>query len=50
VRWALDHGATPDELDALVALLAVYTGYPRASAAAEVIHEVVGEYEPPTTG
>ena len=47
VRWALDHGATPDELDALAALLAVYAGYPRASAATEVIREVVAEYEPP---
>jgi 4-carboxymuconolactone decarboxylase len=49
VRWALDHGATPDELDALVALLAVYAGYPRASTAGEVIREVVAEYEPPTS-
>ena len=49
VRWALDHGATPDELDALAALLAVYAGYPRASAATEVIREVVAEYEPPPT-
>ena len=47
VRWALDHGATPDELDALAALLAVYAGYPRASAATEVIREVVADYEPP---
>jgi 4-carboxymuconolactone decarboxylase len=49
VRWALDHGATPDELDALAALLAVYAGYPRASAATEVIRDVVAEYEPPPT-
>ena len=47
VRWALDHGATADELDALAALLAVYAGYPRASAATEVIREVVAEYQPP---
>ena len=47
VRWALDHGATGDELDALAALLAVYAGYPRAAAATEVIREVVAEYEPP---
>jgi alkylhydroperoxidase/carboxymuconolactone decarboxylase family protein YurZ len=50
VRWALDHGATPEELDALASLLAVYAGYPRASAATEVIREVVAEYEPPATG
>ena len=49
VRWALDHCATPDELDALAALLAVYAGYPRASAATEVIRDVVAEYEPPPT-
>jgi alkylhydroperoxidase/carboxymuconolactone decarboxylase family protein YurZ len=48
VRWALDHGATADELDALAALLAVYAGYPRASAAAEIIREAVADYEPPT--
>ncbi|HEU0247257.1 MAG TPA: carboxymuconolactone decarboxylase family protein [Gaiellaceae bacterium] len=40
-RWALDHGLTPDELDAMVTLLAVYVGYPRASVAIEVIREVV---------
>ena len=40
-RWALDHGLTPDELDAMATLLAVYVGYPRASVAAEVIREVV---------
>jgi alkylhydroperoxidase/carboxymuconolactone decarboxylase family protein YurZ len=49
VRWALDHGATADELDALAALLAVYAGYPRASAAAEIIREAVADYEPPTS-
>jgi 4-carboxymuconolactone decarboxylase len=37
VRWALEHGVTPDELEALVALLAVYVGYPRASTANEVV-------------
>jgi 4-carboxymuconolactone decarboxylase len=39
VRWALQHGVTPEELDALVALLAVYVGYPRASTANEVVRE-----------
>ena len=41
VRWALDHGVTPDELEAFGALLAVYVGYPRASVAMEVIQEVL---------
>jgi 4-carboxymuconolactone decarboxylase len=44
VRWALDHGATPEELEALAALLAVYAGYPKASVAIEVFREVIAEY------
>jgi alkylhydroperoxidase/carboxymuconolactone decarboxylase family protein YurZ len=43
VRWALDHGVTPEELEATGALLAVYVGYPRASVAAEMIREVLAE-------
>lgn len=39
VRWALQHGVTPAELEALVALLAVYVGYPRASTASEIVSE-----------
>ena len=39
VRWALEHGATPSELEALAALLAVYTGFPRASVGVEVIRD-----------
>jgi 4-carboxymuconolactone decarboxylase len=45
VRWALDHGVTPEQLEALAALLAVYVGYPRASVAMEVIREVVAEQQ-----
>jgi len=41
VRWALDHGVTPEELEAMGALLAVYVGYPRASVAVETIRKVV---------
>jgi alkylhydroperoxidase/carboxymuconolactone decarboxylase family protein YurZ len=37
VRWAIDQGSTRDELEALVTLLAVYIGYPRASVAMEVV-------------
>lgn len=41
VRWALENGATPDELDAVVCLLAAYAGLPRASVAMEVLrHEL----------
>lgn len=49
VRWALEHGVTPDELDAALALLAVYLGYPRASVAMEVIGEVLGRRPPQPT-
>ena len=45
-RWALDHGATAQELEALGALLAVYVGYPRASVAMETIREVVADERP----
>jgi alkylhydroperoxidase/carboxymuconolactone decarboxylase family protein YurZ len=43
VRWALDHGVTPEELEAMGALLAVYVGYGRASVAMEAIRQVLAE-------
>ena len=43
VRWALEHGATRAELEAMTALLAVYIGYPRASVAAEAIRAALDE-------
>jgi alkylhydroperoxidase/carboxymuconolactone decarboxylase family protein YurZ len=39
VRWAIEHGASRDELEALGALLAVYVGYARASVGLEVIRD-----------
>ncbi len=39
VRWAVEHGATAEELDALVALLAVFVGYPKASVANEIVRD-----------
>jgi 4-carboxymuconolactone decarboxylase len=39
VRWAIAHGATRAEVEALLAFLAVYIGYPRASVAMEVARE-----------
>jgi 4-carboxymuconolactone decarboxylase len=39
VRWALEHGATPAELDALACLVAAYAGFPRASVALETIRD-----------
>jgi 4-carboxymuconolactone decarboxylase len=43
VRWAIEHGATPEELEAMMSLLAVYVGYPRASVAMQVVREVLEE-------
>lgn len=39
VRWALEHGSSREELEALVTLLAVYVGFPRASAAMEIVRD-----------
>ena len=39
VRWAVEHGVTPEQLDALVALLAVYVGFPKASVANEAVRD-----------
>ena len=39
VRWAIAHGSTREELEALVTLLAVYVGYPKASVALEVVRD-----------
>ena len=39
VRWAIAHGATRAEIERLLAFLAVYVGYPRASVAAELIRK-----------
>jgi 4-carboxymuconolactone decarboxylase len=39
VRWALEHGSSRDELEALVTLLAVYVGFPRASEGMEVVRD-----------
>jgi 4-carboxymuconolactone decarboxylase len=37
VRWAIERGCNREELEALVTLLAVYIGYPRASVAMEIV-------------
>jgi 4-carboxymuconolactone decarboxylase len=42
LRWALENGATREELEALASLLAVYAGYPRASTAIEVLRDELG--------
>ena len=45
VRWAIDHGSTRDELEALATLLAVYVGYARASVGLEIIREELARLE-----
>jgi alkylhydroperoxidase/carboxymuconolactone decarboxylase family protein YurZ len=45
VRWAIEHGSTRAELEALVGLLAVYVGYPRASAGMEIVREELAKLE-----
>ena len=45
VRWAVEHGSSRDELEALVTLLAVYVGFPRASVAMEVMREELAQLE-----
>jgi 4-carboxymuconolactone decarboxylase len=43
VRWAVEHGATRAELEALVTLLGVYIGYPKASCAMEIVRAELNE-------
>lgn len=45
VRWAMDLGGTPEQLEALVSLLATFVGYPRASVAMEVVRDVIATYD-----
>lgn len=45
VRWAVDHGATRDELEALVTLLAVYVGFAKASAGMEIVRDELAQLE-----
>lgn len=47
VRWAIEHGSSRAELEALVTLLAVYVGFPRASVAMEVVREELARLESP---
>ena len=45
VRWAVEHGSSREELEALVTLLAVYVGFPRASTAMEVVRDELAATE-----
>jgi 4-carboxymuconolactone decarboxylase len=42
LRWAGENGASREELEELVSLLAVYVGYPKASLAMELLREELG--------
>ena len=44
-RWALEHGSTREELEALATLLAIYVGFPRASGGLMVIREELAKLE-----
>jgi 4-carboxymuconolactone decarboxylase len=45
VRWAVEHGSSRGELEALVTLLAVYVGFPRASTGMEVVRQELDRIE-----
>jgi 4-carboxymuconolactone decarboxylase len=45
VRWAVEHGSNRDELEALATLLAVYVGFPRASAGMEIVRQELDRIE-----
>jgi 4-carboxymuconolactone decarboxylase len=45
VRLALQNGLTADDLDAAVAFLAVYVGYPRATVAMETLRDELSNGE-----
>jgi 4-carboxymuconolactone decarboxylase len=45
VRWAVEHGSNREELEALVTLLAVYAGFPRASVAMEIVRDELDRME-----
>jgi 4-carboxymuconolactone decarboxylase len=45
VGWAIEHGVTAPELEALVTLLAVYVGFPRASAGMEIVRDELARLE-----
>jgi len=45
VRWAIEHGSNREELEALVTLLAVYVGFPRASAGMEIVRDELAKLE-----
>jgi len=45
VRWAIEHGSSREELEAMVTLLAVYAGFPKASAGMEIVRDELERME-----
>jgi 4-carboxymuconolactone decarboxylase len=45
IRWAIDHGSSLEELEAVATLLGVYAGYPRASVGLEIIRDELARLE-----
>ena len=45
VRWAVAHGATRQQLEEAVTLLATYVGYPRASTGMEIVRAELDRLE-----
>jgi alkylhydroperoxidase/carboxymuconolactone decarboxylase family protein YurZ len=45
VRWAIEHGSTREELEALATLLGPYAGFPKASTGLEIIREELAGLE-----
>ncbi|MCW3016972.1 MAG: Carboxymuconolactone decarboxylase [Solirubrobacterales bacterium] len=45
LQWAIRNGVTRAELDALMAMLAVYVGYPKASTGMQLLREELGPGE-----
>jgi 4-carboxymuconolactone decarboxylase len=45
VRWAIHHGSSREELEAVATLLAVYAGFPKASAGLEIIRDELERLE-----
>jgi 4-carboxymuconolactone decarboxylase len=42
IRWAARNGVTREELDALITMLTIYVGYPRAAEGMAVLIEELG--------
>lgn len=43
VRWALDNGATADDIESVILVVSNYAGYPRSSVAMEVVRAAIAE-------